>query len=81
LACLCIPALGQTQRTLFDEEQQSLQQGLQSLQQSLRILIDQNIENAADAGVFHKGLAWALKYDREFSPTDIFSERQQTALF
>jgi Prolyl oligopeptidase family len=68
---LCVAALGQTQRPLSDEEQQTLQQGLQSLEQSLRLLTDRSSEHAADAGVFHKGLAWALRYDREFSSADV----------
>jgi pimeloyl-ACP methyl ester carboxylesterase len=67
----CVTAHAQTQRPLSDDEQQVLKQEVQSLERSVRSLADQNIENAADAAVFEKGLAWALKYDTEFSPTDV----------
>lgn len=68
---ICVTALGQTQRPLTDEEQQVLKQGLQSLEQSLRIVTDRQVENVVDAKIFHKGLEWALRYDREFSPADV----------
>ena len=68
---ICVTALGQTQPPLTDEEQQVLKQGLQSLEQSLRIVTDRQVENVVDAKIFHKGLEWALRYDREFSPVDV----------
>jgi len=75
LACghlfLCVMAEGQTHGPLSDEERHALQQGLQALEQSVRILADRKVANVADAAIFEKGVAWALKYDKEFSPTDV----------
>src|SRR5689334_17768550 len=75
VACGCFAfgaaALGQNPRALTREEQQELRQGLAALKQSLRPLTERGIANAADAGVFHKGLAWALQYDTEFTPADL----------
>src|SRR5262245_24717925 len=68
---LSAPGLGQTSRALSGEEQQELRQGLQTLEQSLRPLNERGVAGAADAGVFHKGLAWALRYDTEFTPADV----------
>ena len=76
LLSLSIAAHGQTQRSLTDEERQALQQGAQSLEQGVRILADRKVKEAADAAIFQKGLAWALKYDTEFSPTDRASCRR-----
>jgi prolyl oligopeptidase family protein len=67
----CVTAHAQTQRSLSDDERQALQQGLQSLEQSVRSLADRKVEYAADVAIFQKGLSWALKYDTEFSPTDV----------
>src|SRR5262245_21547387 len=66
----CAAALGQAQPP-SDSDRQVLQQELQSLEQSLQALTEQGVQHAADAGVFRKGLAWALKYDREFPPADL----------
>ena len=32
---------------------------------------DLRVATTADAAIFEKGLSWALRYDREFTPADI----------
>lgn len=61
---LCTAAHGQHQQSIPDEE-------LQSLKKSLQNLKDLHVEGAADAEIFHKGLEWALRYDRAFSEADV----------
>src|SRR4029453_16137000 len=63
-------ALAQDVRPLTSEEQQAYDAGLESLGNSLQRLRDRKVEFFADAAIFHKGLTWALKYDREFSQAD-----------
>ena len=64
LVVLCTTAHGQNQQPIPNEE-------LQSLEKSLQTLTDLHVEGAADAGIFHKGLKWALRYDQAFSPADV----------
>ena len=76
LACSASPAsesLGQDTQTLTAKEQQTIDRALQTLQQSLKQMRDQNRprRDLVDAVIFHKGLTWALQYDRQFTPADI----------
>lgn len=68
---LCHVGVGQSPSALPDEQQQALKKDLQSLEQAVRNLVDRKVEGAVDLAIFHKGLAWALRYDTEFSSTDI----------
>jgi len=63
-------ALAQDVRPLTSEEQQAYDADLESLGNSLQRLRDRKADFVADAAIFHKGLTWALKYDREFSQVD-----------
>lgn len=76
MACSASPAskiFGQDPQTLTAKQQQTLDRALQTLQQSLKQLRDQNRpqRDFVDAAIFHKGLTWALQYDRQFTPEDI----------
>ena len=76
MACSARPAseiLGQDPQTLTAKEQQTIDRAQQTLQQSLKQLRDQNRprHDLVDADIFHKGLTWALQYDRQFTPADI----------
>jgi hypothetical protein len=65
------PSHAQGPQPLTVEQRQALDQGLQSLENSLTTLRDRPAGEVADAGIFLKGLAWGLKYDREFTPADL----------
>lgn len=69
-----LSASGQDARPLTDDERQELETGLPALGQSLnglRRLPAGDMPITADAAIFHKGLAWALQYDHEFSDDDV----------
>jgi len=57
-------AFGQP-KPLEENERKSLMGELASLEQKFATLL-----NPVDAAIYSKGLAWALKYDREFTPAD-----------
>lgn len=56
---------------LTTEQRQTFDQGLQTLQESLKASGDRPASDIADAAIFSKGLQWALQYDQQFSPRDI----------
>ena len=56
--------LSPDERTKFEQESQLLNQRLES-----HLLLETSAW--ADAAVYAKGLSWALKYDRQFTPADI----------
>jgi len=58
-------AFGQA-KPLPDSERQSLTDELAALEKRIG-----NSSEAVDAAIYAKGLAWALKYDREFTPADV----------
>ena len=56
---------------LSPEQRQKLDDGLQSLQAKLAALQNRPTMLVADAALFAKGVQWALRYDREFTPADV----------
>lgn len=56
---------------LTTEQRQTFDQGLQTLQESLKASGDRPASDIADAAIFSRGLQWALQYDQQFSPRDI----------
>ncbi len=77
--------LAETQREKFERDAKALQtsldkraeferaaKGVQTpLQSSFGKYLDTSPSPWADAAIFTKGLTWALRYDREFSPNDL----------
>lgn len=61
----------QTLQVLSDDERQALENEAKELQALVAGTSQQPPEELADAAIFAKGLTWALRYDREFSPADI----------
>jgi poly(3-hydroxybutyrate) depolymerase len=70
-------AVGQTSNPLTDERRRTLRDEVDNLELSLRRL-RLPPSDGADAAIFQKGLAWALRYDREFSPADLKLLNQAT---
>jgi poly(3-hydroxybutyrate) depolymerase len=76
IVILCVLSLcsvrcpGQDQKAvpLAAEERLKLQTELSELERSLATLPE---SSSPDAAIFAKGLSWALKYDRDFSPNDV----------
>lgn len=66
-------------RPLSDNERQEIERGLKILGESLAALGDRPSSDQADAAIFHKGLAWALRYDREFVEADLALMRKAIA--
>lgn len=60
-----------TPQQLTSEQRQSLESGLQALSQSLADASELPPQDLADAAIFAKGVAWALRYDSEFSTEDV----------
>jgi len=58
-------------KPLTDELRQKLDAELKTLQESINALQKQPAELVADAAVYAKGVEWALRYDRDFTPADI----------
>lgn len=67
----CAESFGQQRRPLTAAERQNFNQALKSLQKSLGSLSNTSPADRADAAIFPKGLEWALRYDRTFSPRDL----------
>jgi pimeloyl-ACP methyl ester carboxylesterase len=70
MALIAWPAsvsLGQGSQSLTTEQRQTFDQELRTLQDSLDTLQG----DVADAAIFSKGLEWALRYDKKFSPRDV----------
>jgi len=61
---------GQTTGSLSTEQRQSLQAEADVLERSI-LKLNLSASAGADAAVFGKGLAWALRYDRDFTPADL----------
>ncbi len=71
LACsvLCAQSAKSPVATILDEHvAQVLSTALRNLQPSISALSN---SSKTDAEIFVKGLAWALKYDRDFTPADV----------
>lgn len=64
-------SLGQVRQPLSAEQRATFDAGLGTLQESLHKLRDRPADDVADAAIFAKGLAWALRYDEEFSTKDV----------
>lgn len=71
-ALLLTPAFvdAQTAGPLSAEQRQSLTTQAEALEVKLQQLPGSAAEKA-DAAIFAKGLTWALRYDREFTPDDV----------
>ena len=70
LALIVTPAsvsLGQSSQSLTTKQRPTFDQELRTLQDSLDALQG----DVADAAIFSKGLEWALRYDKKFSPRDV----------
>jgi pimeloyl-ACP methyl ester carboxylesterase len=71
--------------SLTSEDRQSLGRDLKSLETKLNSLRSSSTRNlaqldrVADAGVFHKGIVWALRYETNFTTTDIASLQRAMA--
>ena len=61
----------QSQQEMNPGQRQSLQQSADELQSRIDQYPNPKRPEWSDAAIFAKGLAWALKYDREFSPADM----------
>jgi len=64
-------AWAQSAKPLSEAQQLALERGMQDLQQALDQMPEPRPREWSDAGIFAKGLAWGLRYDREFTPADI----------
>lgn len=62
---------GQEPQPLATEQRESLEKQIAALGRSLESLRGAPAEGVTDAAIFHKGLVWALRYDREFSSADV----------
>jgi pimeloyl-ACP methyl ester carboxylesterase len=72
LAAASAPSGGQESRPLSEQQRRTIEAETEALGQSLATGHSQTAgERLADAAIFHKGLVWALAYDREFSPADV----------
>ncbi|MBC8352828.1 MAG: prolyl oligopeptidase family serine peptidase [Planctomycetes bacterium] len=69
--CLNSVSLGQVRQPLSSEQRNTFDAGLRTLQQSLDELHDRTPGDVADAAIYHKGLAWALRYNEEFSTKEV----------
>lgn len=58
-------------KPLTAEQREKLDAGRQALQAAIKSLDKQPAQLVADAAVYAKGVEWALRYDREFTPADI----------
>ncbi len=61
----------QSARPLAESQRQSFERSEQELQAELDEQPAPRSHAWADAAIFAKGLAWALRYDREFTPADV----------
>jgi hypothetical protein len=64
-------SLGQGPQPLTTGQRQMLEEKLRSLQGTLATQAETSRNDVTDAAIFSKGLAWALRYDRKFSPKDV----------
>ena len=71
LATVTAPTGAQEVQPLAEEQRRTIEQEMEALGQSLAKEHDQAGERLADAAIFHKGLVWAVAYDRQFSPADV----------
>lgn len=70
VAAGCPAARGQERPAISDDQRQTLQGSLRSLQNAIEAL-GKPSSQTSDAAVFAKGLEWALKYDAEFTDKDL----------
>ena len=76
-ACLVLgtvqvtPAQTPAAKPLSPEQRQQLDAGWNTLQAALKSIQAQPAQLTADAAVYAKGVEWALRYDRDFTPADI----------
>lgn len=72
VAGLCPTLLrAQGAQPLSESQRQQFEQSANELHSSLQQSSQRSVASWADAAVFAKGLSWALKYDREFTPADV----------
>ena len=65
------PGWAQAAQPLSETQRQTFEQSASELQAAADKHPRRQTPEWADAALFAKGLAWALRYDREFSPADI----------
>jgi hypothetical protein len=61
----------QSPRALAEDERREIENGMRMLEKALGTIDDRASSEFADAAIYHKGLVWALRYDREFTESDI----------
>ena len=66
-----VQAQAPSAKPLSPEQRQTLDAGWQTLQAAIKSLRDEPAHILADAAVFAKGVEWALRYDRDFTPADM----------
>lgn len=64
-------ASGQSAKPLSNAQREKLAGSARELQALLEHRPDRQSSRWADAAIFAKGLSWALRYDREFTPANI----------
>ncbi len=64
-------SFGQTGQPLSQTQRAKLTREALTLQAMLDQISDRETSTWADASIFTKGLLWALRYDREFTPADV----------
>ena len=62
---------GQSPQPLSEAQRQAFEKSAAELNAAIEKQPDRKPTDWADAAIFAKGLSWALRYDREFTPTDV----------
>ena len=63
--------IGQSPQALPEAQRQAFEKSAAELNAELEKRSDRQSTTWADAAIFAKGLSWALRYDREFTPADV----------
>ncbi len=63
--------IGQSPQPLPEAQRQAFEKSAAELNTELERRLDRQSTTWADAAIFAKGLSWALRYDREFTPADV----------
>src|SRR5262245_24568422 len=73
LICLASIGLAQGPQPLKPEERQELERELETLEKALdgTAGLREVPDHFADASIFAKAVAWALRYDTQFTPADV----------
>ena len=71
LTCCLSTGIAQQANPLGEIQKSKLEQDVRNLYAELAAVADARSPNQVDAEIFVKGLDWALRYDRDFSPKDV----------